>query len=795
MAADKSSAKNFDFKIISHWQGYNSANDKTNLAEDIYVGGSLNMYKKINGNIANRAGLKRIGLADSTVSPVSSEFVWNTSWGATLPVWVTNNTLQVSINDIWHTLEVTTATRYVFDKWWDNERQKDRLIFVHGNSDLQEWSGGVATFDSGNNSGGIISGLDATPTNGGTGYTLNDILTITGGGGSGGTAKVTALTNGTILTLGSLDTTTNPNLTYAVNDVVSIIGGSGGTILITGVSGGAITSFSLNTGGTGYIAGGIYVIANGSVASPTNGPNYLTVSTVGTNGVASVDLVNPGTGYSTGSGAATTGGTGTGATLNITGITNNSIIIQGSVSPFLLGFDTNGSLDINGVTYTYTGLSGNGFVGVTPDPSGAGVAGDFLAQTIITYANTPSSGFNNDFIKVINNQVYVGSYTSRLCYISANDDFTNYVVPTPRLPGSPELLTLDSTLNGIGVRQGNAYISFGTGEWASITFNNITVGSTLTQQTKVDVKPVAKLAAAYAHEFIGNDGDNIVYLSKDQQVRTLGDFNNSFVSAYPSLSQQISTELMAENFSGGGIKCIADFTYVTAPASGKTYLYQVRQSVDANNQVVVERLWHSPFTWNATRVDEINGTVVSFSNSNPQYYQVWDTNQYFDDSPSDEPLPYSCVLAQAYKTSGRRQGLVSFDKVFSEGYIDVGTPLNLTVNYNYLGATAQVVVPINSNDQPAYIFGSGSSSSDSNSSSLGDSSLGDKPLGEDDSETSVSELPKFKVIRSLALVNCFEYQLIYSTDDVNAQWELLANGTNAKVESEQEATFIINKLH
>lgn len=617
--ADLSAAKNFEFpNMVSEWVGYNSASDKTNIIPNLYVGGSQNIYKKLSGTLAVRQGQKRIGVANPIESPVSSEFVWNTSWGATYPLWVSNSKLQVSIDDIWYTLlDSLTSTRYVFDKWWDETEQKDRVLFVHGTSDMQSWSGG-----------------------------------------------------------------------YAV----------------------------------------------------------------------------------------------------ITGTTATTITKAGPITWQQAGFSTTSGqkmIMINGNAYTYTGgESTTTLTGVSPSPVGE-ANGSAVLQSVITNANTPAAGFHNDFIKVINNQVYVGSYVSRLCYISANDDFTNYVVPTPRLPGSPELLTLDATLNGIGVRTGQAHISYGSGEWAVVSFQNITVGPDLTQQTIVDPKPVANLAAAYAHEFIDNEGDNLVYLAKDQQIRTFGDFNNSFVAAYPSLSQEISTELMNENFTGGGLRCIGDFTYVTAPASGKTYLYQVRQSVDSTNQVVVERLWHSPFIWNATRVDNINGTIVAFSNANPQVYEVWDTAQWHDDSPSDEHLPYGCIVALSYRI-GRRQGLQSFDKVFSEGYITEGTPLNLTVNYNYQGATSQITVPINSIAQPAYLFLP-------SVGSLGDSSLGDKPLGDEITDTNNSDLAKFKVINSLALQNCFEYQLIYSSDTADAQWEILANATNGTVEEQQDATFIINK--
>lgn len=625
---NESAAKDFEFAIISEWKGYNSANDKTNVAENVMVQGSQNMYKKLSGNLAVRPGQKRIGAADPTASPVSSEFVWNTSWGATYPVWVTNNKLQVSINNVWYTLlSSLTKTRYVFDKWWNDSLQQDELLFVKGDSDIQSWGGGQAQI---------------------------------------------------------LSTTAN-------------------TITKTGT------------------------------ASWTE------------------DFFLP--------------------------------------SP--------GNVVINGNTYAYTGGEGTTtLTGVTPTPVGE-ANGSIVLQAVVTSTNTPAAGFSNDFIKVINNQVYVGSYTSRLCYISADDDFTNYVVPDPAQLGDPAILTLDSTLNGIGVKSGNAAISIGTSEWAIVEFILQTIGTTaeLTPITirnaNITINPIAKQAAAYAHEFIGSSGDNLIYLSKDQQLRTLGNFNDLFYAAYPCLSQELFTELQAENFTGGGIKCIGDFTYLTAPVSGKAYLYQVRQYVDDSNTVRVERLWHSPFIWNATRVDDINGVVVAFSNANPQVYEVWDTGQWHDDSPSGESLPYSCILALSYRTGERRQGLQSFDKNFSEGYITVGTPLNLTINYNWQGSTQQIVTPVNSIARPAFLFSA-------SVGSLGDSTPGDKILGDEITDETVSsdlqDLFKFKVINSLSLVNCFEYQPIYSSDTADAQWEILASGTNAKIETEQQATFIINKM-
>lgn len=608
-------SKNFEFpNMQTEWGGYFSSVDKTKVAPNLMVSGSKNIYKKLSGNLAVRPGQKRQGVANSTMSACSSEFVWNTSWGEFYTMVVADTKLYVVVDEVWYILQSSlTSTRYVFDNWWNNSLKKDQLLFVNGTDDMQMWNGGF----------GLISST-----------TANTIV---------------------------LDRT----------------------------------------------------------------------------------------------------------------ITESRITAA------------SGSVVVNGTTYAYTGSAGSTLTGVTPNPTGE-ANGSGVLQVVTVSSNTPAADFNADFLKVINNQVYVGSYTSRLIYMSQDTDYTNYTVPSPQIAGSPGLFVMDGVTKGIGVRQGNACIGFGSSGWAVISFDLVSNSGVLTRTNKIDVKPVAVLQAPYAHEFIDNVGDNLVYLGQDQQVRVFGDFNNLFVAGYPSLSQEIATELMEENFTSGSLKCIGEFIYVTAPASGKTYLRQERTRVSEDGTIVAERLWHAPFIWNATAIDQIDGTVVAFSNANPQIYEVWDTGQWYDDSPSGEELPYSCVIALGYRSNNRRQGLQQFDKLFTEGYILEGTPLNFTINYDYQGSTQAIDGIINSVARPTTLFAG------DDAASLGDSSLGDEPLG--DGEVSTFGLAKFKNINSIADVNCFEYQPIIYSDTANAQWELLALATNAQKSDLQDATFIINKL-
>lgn len=590
---------NFEESMVSDFLGYVSSIDPTKVSPSALVRGSINVYKKISGTIANRPGRKQYDGVDNTLAGVDSHFVWHTSLGATLILEVTNGKLRVYSNAVWLNLQTgLTLTRYVFETIWDNTLKKDFLVFVRGDSNLFRWDGGI-----------------------------------------------------------------------------------------------------------------------GAIASTTS----------------------------------------------------NTIVLSTTVAS--AGFNTtSGSVVINGTTYTYSGSSASTLTGVSGDPSGE-ANGSTVASAVITNATTPVSTFTNDFIKVNKNQLGVGSYSSRLFYISKSSSYIDYSQSTPRIPGDGELLTLDNLGKGVAVRNGNFWVS-SDAEWYEQSFTQITVGTTLTEQTKVDKKPSSP---AYSHEMIDVDNDVIIYLSADQQLKTIGNYRNLSSTAFPTLSQEIFDELQQEDFTLGQLKVIKDFIYLVAPNNGRAYLHQSRVKVDAMGNVVAERLWHSPFIWGISRIDVADGDTVGFSNSNPQMYYLWDTGQWHDDAPDTVDvlnLPYQSVALFGYQNAGRRQGKIQFDKAYYEGYV-LGN-LYEAVYYDYQGATNLLTSIINSAEYPATTF------TGVLPPSLGDASLGDNPLGSglntlpDDQAL----LPKFRVIIGKEVTDCFEFEPMVYSNEVDVRWELLALGFN-----------------
>lgn len=442
------------------------------------------------------------------------------------------------------------------------------------------------------------------------------------------------------------------------------------------------------------------------------------------------------------------------------------------------GFDASGSVIINGTTYTYSGRSGSDLTGVAPTPVGE-ANGSVVILATGTDANTPAASFTNDFIKTIGNRVHVGSYTSRLIYISSNSSYTNYTVPSPRTPGSPELLTLDDQAKGISAKQGNAWITAGTSDWYEIIYTDENIpdgsgGALLTQTTKVDKKPTSALNAALRHEFIDTIGDDIVYMSQDQQLQVIGTFRNLFNTRYPTLSLPVKDEFKSVDFTGGHLKAINDIIYITAPTSGIDYMHQTREIIDEQGNITAERVWHPPQVRNVSRFAVISGVTYGHSNANPQIYQIWDTLQWHDDSPDDEPLPYECRMKMAYRHADRRNAKLTFNKAYYEGYIAPGSDVNSNHYFDYQGSTAVQGVNINENDNPVKIY------SGTLSPSLGDASLGAYPLGQGYSDIATDQelLPKFRAICGINPVDCFEHQIEVYSDTPDARWEILALGVN-----------------
>ena len=371
------------------------------------------------------------------------------------------------------------------------------------------------------------------------------------------------------------------------------------------------------------------------------------------------------------------------------------------------------------------------------------------------------------------------------------------ILLSPRAPGDPELIFLDNLARGIGVLSGEAAISAGFSDWYKVRFNQITVSTTLTEQTIVEKLELSGLEAALGHEYITNSGGFVAYLSRDHQLKLLGNFTNQNQTKPATLSLPIETELFNADFtpvqgetSDGEVRSVGGKIYITSVTEGRTWIHETRENLDNSGQVVAERFWQPPQIWGISRIALIEGVEYGHSIAEPQIYQLWDTEQWHDDSSADEDLPYDSIMRMAYrggadKTGSNRESMVMFDMVFYEGYMPEGTELKSRIYADYQGASSSQNPIINSEENPATFFTGFSAPG------LGDSSLGDNPLAEGLTEEEISQeqLPKFRKITDVNPVDCFEYSLEVYSETVDSRWEILDLGP-AVTKSTRNATFI-----
>jgi hypothetical protein len=218
-------------------------------------------------------------------------------------------------------------------------------------------------------------------TSGGSGYTSNPGVTITGGGGSGAaaTATVGAVLTGINVTSGGAGYTAAPAVT--ITDSAGSAGSGASAVAIVTFALGSVTAPAAGTG-TGYLAGDVIHFTGGSGSGAT-----ATVATVSaTGGILTVTVGSGGSGYTTAPTISSiTSTAGTGAVLTPV------LATTGVVSAIRV---TNGGSYYTAPTVAIAAATGAGATTATATALVAGTHGTIYAVTVTSggsaYRLTPS---------------------------------------------------------------------------------------------------------------------------------------------------------------------------------------------------------------------------------------------------------------------------------------------------------------------------------------------------------------------------------------------------------------------
>jgi hypothetical protein len=409
---------------------------------------------------------------------------------------------------------------------------------------------------------------------------------------------------------------------------------------------------------------------------------------------------------------------------------------------------------INGTEYTYTGgESTTTLTGVTPDPTGE-ANGSIAIQKVTANANQPGSGLTNDIIDILNNQVYVGDFSSREVYVSKNNNFLDYTFSVPREPGEGMLLTLDNTPNGFVVQEDKMYISAGTSDWYE-TALTLQGGTTITEDLSIKKLKNAPQQAAKEKDLIANIKNSVVFISNEPTLEELGRVENVNTPQSKPLSDPIKPDFDSLDFTGGDVVYWKNQIFIAVPVHALVLIY------DINNA-----WWQPPQTMAISKFSVFEGKLIGHSSLLSESYELF-ADQYND---LGNVINYQAVFA--YRNFGDRTLLKNFDEFYTEGYISGNTNITLTLQYDFSGGSGEKEYIISGTDTTI-------TTGNSTTGHLGSLPLGRGPLGSSLSEN--TDLKKFRQINGMRELNFHELRSIYSTSDINARFEILAHGPQVRL--------------
>lgn len=784
-----------EFSLVEGFKkGYRAREDITTLPPGVLVTGSQNVLTNTFQRVGIRNGYTLDGQRDTTPTasavPILSAFDWKRHTGNTVHVRAGFNTTGIngkmqfryvaSAGDYYNGTTFTAnqvywidlitgvnSTLFRFGDYWDNTQLLSELLMVNGSSQIWEWSGGITTLASSSNAAGVVSTfnqpgevltINAAPTAAGGGYSAFETLNATTGGGNA-ILTISAVGGGGAVT-GFILSSGGGGYAVGVGQATSPVGGgtgAGATVEVTSVAGAPGSGYAVNDVLTAVTTG--------------TGATFKVLAVTSTGGVAQIQLLTPGTGYSAGVEATTTGGAGINCTIKITAVVTGYIRKTGTTSWAEEGFYNipgNRAVTINGNSYIYSGGETTLYlVGISADPTGEPAQSVIWQTPMVTYnyniAGLPPT-FSNDLISVLKNQVYIGDNDNRSVYVSKLNNYKNYTFSTPRKVGEGAILTLDGSPTALVTQQEAMWIGAGKDYWFFTQFQL----SADNQSESLTIEPVKTtgLQAPQSQEMTTKIKNNIAYVSFESMINSLGTAQNYLNDPQTTdLSYSIINDMKLYDFTAGAITYFANqgkYIYVAIPRQSLVLVYNM---TDANDVY-----WEAPQIMPISCFSIIDGELYGHSSQASNSFKLFTGH-------TDDTHPINAIAKFSFWNQGTRPAYKSSNSFYVEGYIATNTTLTMSLQREVNGSVASWNIV---GTDSAIVF------SQPDDASLGKVSLGKNSLG--GSSTPISEanqLPKFRVEQTFNRVDYFEEQPSFSSYGPNQQWEIIAFGTNASPSSNE----------
>lgn len=229
-------AKNY--QVVDRYLGYRSLPDIEAEDPRYLVTGSQNVLINDQDKVETREGFTITGPTNTAIKAIESSFDWDTQRGGAKYLRSYDDELEARFTDssgnvTWERIaDGWSNVDFSFAKWWDATEILEVLIFVVGDSNIYEWSGGMAeiastTSDTITKTGtttwaqeGFYTSANKTVVINGTEYTYTggeNTTTLTGV-----TADPTGEANGSVVIQKIITNSNKPSAT-AQNDAVAVL--------------------------------------------------------------------------------------------------------------------------------------------------------------------------------------------------------------------------------------------------------------------------------------------------------------------------------------------------------------------------------------------------------------------------------------------------------------------------------------------------------------------------------------------------------------------------------------------
>ncbi len=454
-------------------------------------------------------------------------------------------------------------------------------------------------------------------------------------------------------------------------------------------------------------------------------------------------------------------------------------------------------ISIGGVVAGYTGgETTQTLTGVTVDFSSTGTypIGSIIHQAVITIALSGMTSIPATFAPTLlgcgrNNQVYVGSSSSNVLYISKVNDYTNYAfTAAARIAGEGWTKVLDappvafvSMESRTSEDQYDLYISQGKNNWGiitsttSIAFNSSGVAQNTIETLQYIRLKSTSLQGAQSSKLVSKMKNHIVFVGFDNVANFFGWISFQYVPETVDFSYPIIDDMNSYDFTDGSIFYHKNFVYLALPKEGIIRVYnmtdQTKQTtLSAYHPFEDVDVANQPWYWEAPITYPVSGFYVTDDKGLCAHaYTTSESYQIF----TGGNLNGQDITANAtfcFDDKGDRTQSKGSNEIWVEGYISQNTNLSVSVIGDKDSfATSQTKV-IRGNDRAIVAYGGGGHS-------LGERSLGSASLGGADVS---STLPAwFHTAQTYVQVPSYLEQVSFSTKGVDLNWELITFGTNA----------------